>query len=107
VLAAILATCSSTKVRSHTQRRINRNDGRSVRNSNRSRAAQLSRPKGLRDGSLPSFASSMIFWATASRNPSGSARGTDQSRSLDWLKFKNPAAPAVRREAEEDWGKAR
>jgi hypothetical protein len=48
----------------------------------------------------------MIFWATASRNPSGSARGTDQSRSLDWLKFKNPAAPAVRREAEEDWGKA-
>jgi hypothetical protein len=28
-------------------------------------------------------------------------------RSLDWLKFKNPAAPAVRREAEEDWGRAR
>jgi hypothetical protein len=25
-------------------------------------------------------------------------------RSPDWLKFKNPAAPAVRREAE-DWGK--
>jgi bifunctional non-homologous end joining protein LigD len=25
-------------------------------------------------------------------------------RSRDWLKFKNPAAPAVRREAEEDWG---
>ena len=25
-------------------------------------------------------------------------------RSPDWLKFKNPAAPAVRREAEEDWG---
>jgi bifunctional non-homologous end joining protein LigD len=24
-------------------------------------------------------------------------------RSRDWLKFKNPAAPAVRREAEEDW----
>jgi hypothetical protein len=22
----------------------------------------------------------------------------------DWLKFKNPAAPAVKREAEEDWG---
>jgi hypothetical protein len=48
----------------------------------------------------------MIFWATASRNPSGSARGTDQSRSLDWLKFKNPAAPAVRREAEGGLGKA-
>ncbi len=25
-------------------------------------------------------------------------------RTSDWLKFKNPAAPAVRREAEEDWG---
>jgi ATP-dependent DNA ligase len=28
-------------------------------------------------------------------------------RSKDWLKFKNPAAPAVKREAEEDWGKGR
>jgi ATP-dependent DNA ligase len=26
-------------------------------------------------------------------------------RSPDWLKFKNPAAPAVGREAEEDWGR--
>jgi hypothetical protein len=26
-------------------------------------------------------------------------------RSPDWLKMKNPAAPAVSREAEEDWGK--
>ena len=26
-------------------------------------------------------------------------------RSPDWLKFRNPAAPAVRREAEEDWGR--
>jgi bifunctional non-homologous end joining protein LigD len=26
-------------------------------------------------------------------------------RSTDWLKFKNPAAPAVKREAEEDWGR--
>jgi ATP-dependent DNA ligase len=25
-------------------------------------------------------------------------------RSKDWLKFKNPDAPAVRREAEEEWG---
>ena len=23
----------------------------------------------------------------------------------DWLKFKNPTAPAVKREAEEEWGK--
>jgi bifunctional non-homologous end joining protein LigD len=26
-------------------------------------------------------------------------------RSKDWLKFKNPDAPALRREAEEDWGR--
>jgi hypothetical protein len=25
-------------------------------------------------------------------------------RSKDWLKFKNPDAPAVKREAEEEWG---
>jgi bifunctional non-homologous end joining protein LigD len=28
-------------------------------------------------------------------------------RTRHWLKFKNPAAPAVKREAEEDWGKQR
>ena len=26
-------------------------------------------------------------------------------RTSDWLKFKNPDAPAVKREAEEEWGK--
>jgi bifunctional non-homologous end joining protein LigD len=26
-------------------------------------------------------------------------------RSRQWVKIKNPAAPAVRREAEEDWGR--
>jgi ATP-dependent DNA ligase len=26
-------------------------------------------------------------------------------RSRHWIKSKNPAAPAVKREAEEDWGK--
>jgi ATP-dependent DNA ligase len=26
-------------------------------------------------------------------------------RSPDWLKMKNPQAPAVKREAEEDWGR--
>jgi hypothetical protein len=29
----------------------------------------------------------------------------DDERSLDWLKMKNPEAPAVKREAEEDWGR--
>jgi bifunctional non-homologous end joining protein LigD len=28
-------------------------------------------------------------------------------RSRDWIKSKNPSAPAVKREAEEDWGKER
>src|SRR5258708_1083255 len=28
-------------------------------------------------------------------------------RSRYWLKFKNPNAPAMKREAEEDWGKER
>jgi hypothetical protein len=28
---------------------------------------------------------------------------TPSGRSPDWLKFNNPAAPAVKREAEEDW----
>jgi bifunctional non-homologous end joining protein LigD len=28
-------------------------------------------------------------------------------RSRDWLKFKNPDAPAVQRELEEDWGRTR
>ena len=28
-------------------------------------------------------------------------------RSPDWLKMKNSNAPAVKREAEEDWGKSR
>jgi hypothetical protein len=28
-------------------------------------------------------------------------------RTRDWLKFKNPDAPAVKREAEEDWGNLR
>jgi len=28
----------------------------------------------------------------------------DSGRLPNWLKFKNPDAPAVKREAEEDWG---
>jgi ATP-dependent DNA ligase len=28
-------------------------------------------------------------------------------RSRDWLKFKNPDAPALKRKFEEDWGKTK
>jgi hypothetical protein len=35
---------------------------------------------------------------------SGWDRATDQD-APDWLKFKNPAAPAVKREEEADWGR--
>ena len=45
-------------------------------------------------------------WCAAMRRDKRLRSRTDQSRSLDWLKFKNPAAPAVRREAEGGLGKA-
>jgi hypothetical protein len=32
-------------------------------------------------------------------------RAIGQVRSSDWLKFKNPEAPALKREAEEEWGR--
>ena len=40
----------------------------------------------------------IVFKRLGSRYRSG--------RSPDWLKFKNPQAPAARREAEEDWGRS-
>ena len=49
LIAVILAKCSSTRARCRTQLRINRNDRRSVRNSNRWHAAQLPRPKDRGD----------------------------------------------------------
>jgi hypothetical protein len=44
-------------------------------------------------------------WASNALSRSGWARPTS-GRSQDWLKFQNPAVPAVRREAEGDWGRA-
>jgi bifunctional non-homologous end joining protein LigD len=37
----------------------------------------------------------------------GSTYRPGPTKSRDWIKVKNPTAPAVRREAEEDWGKRR
>jgi hypothetical protein len=42
-------------------------------------------------------------WKASSRSALG--RVYRSGPSPDWLKFKNPEAPAVQREAEEDWGK--
>jgi hypothetical protein len=50
------------------------------------------------------------FFARSVRGhrPSYRAIGSYRSgRSPDWLKSKNPACAAVKREAEEDWGKER
>jgi hypothetical protein len=43
-------------------------------------------------------------WFLSGREGIVSKRSTYRfGRSPDWLKFKNPEAPAVKREAEEDW----
>jgi bifunctional non-homologous end joining protein LigD len=46
-------------------------------------------------------------WASKTSSRSGWGRVTSTGRSRDWLKFKNPNAPAVKREFEEDWGNTR
>jgi hypothetical protein len=37
-------------------------------------------------------------------DPADPERKSLPAAPLDWLKLKNPEAPAVKREAEEDWG---
>src|SRR4029453_12808863 len=44
--------------------------------------------------------------ATAAADPWQGSDGAVR-RSRHWVKSKNPAAPAVKREAEEDWGRER
>ena len=39
--------------------------------------------------------------------PAGQGLFRASSRPPDWLKSKNPAREAVRRDAEEDWGRSR
>jgi ATP-dependent DNA ligase len=43
--------------------------------------------------------------SAAARNPSNFGSTYRSGRSAQWVKLKNPAAPAVRREAEEEWGR--
>jgi bifunctional non-homologous end joining protein LigD len=48
-------------------------------------------------------------WALGCEGIVSKRRGSPyrSGRSPDWIKLKNPAAPAVQREAEEEWGKSR
>jgi bifunctional non-homologous end joining protein LigD len=43
-------------------------------------------------------------WGLEGILPKRSGSRYRSGRSKDWLKLKNPKAPAVKREAEEDWG---
>jgi hypothetical protein len=43
-------------------------------------------------------------WASKALSRSGRSPPYRSGRSPDWLKMKNADAPAVKREAEEDWG---
>jgi hypothetical protein len=63
-------------------------------------AQKLSEALGQRDGRRHSSGKVRHVNLVA-----GGVEGTEAGRSKDWLKFKNPEAPAVKREAEEDWGK--
>jgi bifunctional non-homologous end joining protein LigD len=93
-------------------------DGRDLRGEPiEARKAELSR---VLDGCRPGLVLNAVFHdpgpvvfehacklgcegIVSKRRGSRYARG----RSSNWLKVKNPAAPAVRREAEEDWGRSR
>ena len=59
---------------------------------------RLEHPGGMRCSAMPARWAweGIVSKRLGSRYRSG--------RSPDWLKFKNPEAPAVKREAEEDWG---
>jgi hypothetical protein len=61
---------------------------------------------GHREDRTPSTATSCRAKAAFARSIVAKRLGSRyrSGRSKDWLKFKNPEAPAVKREAEEEWG---
>ena len=61
--------------------------------------------RAFRASRRPRVPSTPASWGWRASCRSGSARATSPVASKDWLKFKNPDAPAVKREAEEEWGK--
>jgi len=68
------------------------------------RSAALRSP----DGSAPRIAATTAQQGITDdrlQSPLDKNWGQRHGRSPDWLEFKNPQAPAVRREAEEDWGR--
>src|SRR4249919_2417445 len=69
--------------------------------SARSRAVSVPRTQGGRYGALVfQHACKMGLEGIVSKRLGSRYRS---GRSPDWLKFKNPEAPAVKREAEEEW----
>jgi hypothetical protein len=60
----------------------------------------------LRRVAFPDFCESCLP-SPAAKPPVSKRLGSPyvSGRSRNWVKSKNPAAPAVKREAEEDWGK--
>jgi bifunctional non-homologous end joining protein LigD len=63
---------------------------------------------GLRINEHLDYPGDMVFRHACKMGLEGivlSAWGRTIGRTRDWLKFKNPEAPAVRREAGEDWGR--
>ena len=61
----------------------------------------------MRTSRIPatSCSSTPARWGSRASCRSGWARAIAPVARSDWLKFKNPEAPAVKREAEEDWGR--
>jgi len=71
-----------------------------LRSGSRLGALSLSAARFCFDGGRLAATISAVSAVLAARNGGSKRRG----RSPLWLKVKNPNAPAVKREAEEDWG---
>ena len=69
--------------------------------------------RGLAMGSLSTGTSPAMAVSSSSMHAHSAARAlrrnfsAPRAGSIRWLKVKNPAAPAVKRESEEDWGAKR
>ena len=74
------------------------------------RRLSIGRRSARRDGQALAKSSCSAMPASSASSAScrsASAHPTRSGRSRDWIKSKNPAAPAVKRETEEDWGRGK